>query len=68
MLFTERRTFFSDAIPGGSAEKAGVVARDVIVVVNGAPVRDFIDFKVAVKCAPIDSNVDLKIWRGQGFP
>lgn len=43
------------------------MARDVIVEVNGAPVHGFIDFKVAVKCEPIDSNVDLKIWRGQGF-
>lgn len=54
-------------IAGGTAEKAGVKASDVIVAFNDIPIRNSIDLRVLVGHAPIGSMVKLKIWRNQGL-
>ncbi|MGE8467484.1 MAG: PDZ domain-containing protein [Pseudomonas putida] len=49
--------------PGGPAERAGLQFADVIVKVDGVPVRDDIDFLVGINKVPTGSATLLQIFR-----
>lgn len=49
--------------PGGPADRAGLQFADVIVKVDGAPVRDDIDFLVGINKIPTGSSTLLQIFR-----
>ncbi|MGG5872242.1 PDZ domain-containing protein [Pseudomonas peli] len=54
-------------VPSSGAQQAGILSQDVIVAVDGQPIADSIDFRVAVAKAAIGSRVNLKVWRGSAF-
>ena len=49
--------------PGSPAEKTGIRAKDIIVAVNGRPVRGAIDVRNRVGLTPIGEEVALKLLR-----
>nr|WP_317623113.1 DegQ family serine endoprotease [Thiohalomonas denitrificans] len=49
--------------PGSPADKAGLAAGDVVVAVNGRPVRDATDVRNAIGLLRIDQRVSLKVVR-----
>jgi serine protease Do len=50
--------------PKGPAEKAGVRAEDVIVAVNGKPIKNGDDLVSVVSETPVDTSVKLTVDRG----
>ncbi len=50
--------------PGSPAEKAGVRPRDVVVAVNGKPVRNSADVRNKVGLIPVGESVELALLRG----
>ncbi len=50
--------------PGGPAEKGGVKAEDVIVAMNGKPIKDGDDLVSKVAETPVGSEVTLTVDRG----
>ena len=52
---------------GSPAQRAGILADDVIVAVNDQPIADSVEFRVQVAKVPIGSTVNLKVWRYQSF-
>jgi serine protease Do len=55
--------FVTSVAPGGPAEKAGIKEEDVIVSINGKPVRDGNDLVSVVVATPIGTTVDLGVVR-----
>ena len=55
--------FVSQVAPGGPAEKAGIKEEDVIVSINGKPVRDGNDLVNVVVGTPLGTTVDLGVVR-----
>src|SRR6056297_546764 len=48
---------------GGPADEAGLKSGDVVVELNGEPVRDFYDFRIAIASSSPGTEVDLGIFR-----
>jgi len=48
---------------GGPADKAGLKGGDVVVKLNGIPVQDYMDFRVAIANTPPGTEVELEIFR-----
>jgi serine protease Do len=55
--------FVQDVAEGGPAEKAGVKPGDVIISVNGKPVRDGRELVNVVTATPVGSSLDLTVLR-----
>ncbi|MEK1942000.1 MAG: PDZ domain-containing protein [Pseudomonas sp.] len=53
----------NSAAPGSTGERAGVLARDVIVALNDVPVEGVITLRTLVGRTPVGTQVKLKIWR-----
>lgn len=53
----------NSAAPGSTGERAGVLARDVIVALNDVPVEGVITLRTLVGRTAVGSQVKLKIWR-----
>ena len=52
-------------VPGGAAEKAGVKQGDVVLEVDGKPVRDVVELKSLIGETPPGTRVDLLVVRGE---
>jgi serine protease Do len=52
-----------DVEPGGPAEDAGLQGGDVIVSLNGNPVKEWLDFRVAIASLTPGSEIELEIYR-----
>ncbi|MCU0317100.1 MAG: trypsin-like peptidase domain-containing protein [Fimbriimonadaceae bacterium] len=51
---------------GGAADRAGIRPLDIILGINGKPVRDLNDFRTIISPLKPDERVSLRIWsRGQ---
>ena len=50
--------------PGSPAEKAGVRERDVVVAMNGRPVRSASELRARLGLTPIGEEVELRVNRG----
>src|SRR6056297_2765897 len=48
---------------GGPADEAGLKSGDVVVELNGEPVRDFYDFRIAIASSSPGTEVELGIFR-----
>lgn len=48
---------------GGPADKAGLKSGDVVVELNGAPVRNFYDFRIAIANTTPGTEIELGIFR-----
>ena len=55
--------FVNTVQPGGPAEKAGIKDGDMIVSINGKPVRDGNDLVNSVVSTPVGTTVDLGVVR-----
>jgi serine protease Do len=55
--------FIQDVAPGGPSEKAGLKAGDIIVAINGKPVKEGNDLVNTVVATPVGSSVNLTVWR-----
>jgi len=53
--------------PGSAAENAGLQERDVVVSVDGQPVRDANAFRSAVEKATPGDVLRLRVHRGEGY-
>ncbi|HWD00312.1 MAG TPA: Do family serine endopeptidase [Candidatus Sulfopaludibacter sp.] len=56
--------FIQSVQPGGPAEKAGIKETDIIVAVNGKPVRNGNELVNIVSVTPVGSPLDLTVVRG----
>ncbi|MCC7264366.1 MAG: Do family serine endopeptidase [Candidatus Latescibacteria bacterium] len=52
-------------VPGGAAEKAGVKQGDVVLEVDGKPVRNVVELKSQIGETPPGTRVDLLVVRGE---
>ena len=50
--------------PGSPAEKAGLRARDVVVALNGRPMRTASELRARLGLTPVGEEVDLQVHRG----
>jgi len=55
--------FVQEVRPGGPAEKAGIKAEDVIVSINGKPIRTSGDLVNTVTATPVGGSVDVTVMR-----
>ena len=55
--------FIQEVRPGGPADKAGIKAEDVIVAINGKPVRTSGDLVDTVTSTPIGNSLDVTVVR-----
>jgi serine protease Do len=56
--------FVQSVAPGGPAEKAGIKEGDIIVALNGKPVRDGSSLVNTVTATPVGNSIDVTILRG----
>jgi serine protease Do len=56
--------FVTNVQPGGPGEKAGMKAEDVIIALNGKPVKDGDDLVARVSAMPVNSDVTVTVLRG----
>ena len=63
-LGTNHGVLVQDVSKGGPAERAGLKADDIIVALNGKPVKDGDDLVSRVADMPIGSNADITVDRG----
>lgn len=52
-----------DVVEDGPAAEAGLQEGDVVVGLNGDPVRDFYDFRVAIANTAPGTNVEIEVFR-----
>ncbi len=50
--------------PGGPADRAGIAAGDVIVAIDGDPVRDYTDFHRAIETKAVGQTITVALRRG----
>jgi len=50
--------------PGSPAEKAGLRARDVVVSLNGRPMRTASELRARLGLTPVGEEIDLQVQRG----
>ena len=50
--------------PGSPAEKAGLRARDVVVALNGRPMRTASEMRARLGLTPVGEEIDLQVHRG----
>ena len=55
--------FIQEVRPGGPADKAGIKAEDVIVAINGKPVRTSGDLVDTVTSTPVGNSLDVTVVR-----
>jgi serine protease Do len=55
--------FVQEVTPGGPAEKAGMKDGDIIVAINGKPVKEGNDLVNTVIATPIGNTVNIAVWR-----
>ena len=48
---------------GGPAERAGIESRDVILTLNGQPIKDSTELPVKIATLAPGTKVDLEVWR-----
>ena len=58
-----RGFIIGDVEQGGPADEAGLKSGDVVVELNGEPVRNFFDFRVAIANTSPGTEVELGIYR-----
>ncbi|WP_340106044.1 Do family serine endopeptidase [Rhodohalobacter sp. 8-1] len=58
-----RGFIIGDVEQGGPADEAGLRSGDVVVELNGDPVEDFYDFRIAIAGSKPGTEVDLGIYR-----
>lgn len=51
-------------VPGGPAERAGLLRGDVIMEIDGKKVRNSDDLRKIIKGTAVGARITLKIWRG----
>ena len=51
--------------PGSPAEKAGLRARDVVVALNGRPMRTASEMRARLGLTPVGEEIDLQVHRGR---
>jgi serine protease Do len=54
----------AELVPGGPAQKAGVQSGDVVLEINGHPVKDSTDLTRQVAASHTGDTLTLSIWRG----
>ncbi len=52
-----------DVTSGGPADEAGIRSGDVLVSLDGEPIRDFFDFRVAIANSQPGTEVELEVFR-----
>ena len=53
----------SGVLPGGPAQRAGIVAGDIVMSVDGQPVRNSTSLRNLVGLTPVGSTINLQVWR-----
>jgi serine protease Do len=59
----DRGAFISQVLPKSAAEKAGIKAGDVIVSMNGKPIRSFASFRADVGTMAVGSKITIGLLR-----
>lgn len=54
----------SSLVDGGPAGKAGIKVQDVIVAVNGKPIKSDRDLLAEIARCPVGKPAELEVWRG----
>jgi serine protease Do len=62
-LPTPQGAFVSDVVPGSPAEQGGIQPGDVILKVNGQPIKDDYDCLQKVSTLPAGNDATFTIWR-----
>jgi serine protease Do len=55
--------FVERVAPGGASEKAGIKDGDIIVAINGKPVRNGGDLVNTVTATPVGTPLNITVWR-----
>jgi len=61
-----RRLVVRHVIPGGPAHRAGVRKGDTILAADGIPLAAVDDLKLVVRCAPVNTPVELTVEQDRG--
>jgi serine protease Do len=59
-----RGVIISDVAPGQPAQRAGLVAKDRVVAINGNPVRDYDELFMNISAALAGSETEIEVVRG----
>jgi serine protease Do len=63
--FEGEGAMIENAMPGGSAHKAGIKGGDIVLEFNGEPIKKFDDLRVAIFKHKIGDTVKVKVKRGE---
>jgi len=62
-MSSPRGFIVGDVTSGGPADEAGIQSGDVIVSLDGEPIRDFFDFRVAIANSVPGTEVEIEVFR-----